>query len=103
MTDLDNYDADADTAVLMTVHSAKGLEFPSVFIAGMEDGIFPNQMSILYPEELEEERRLAYVAITRAKEHLSISYARMRMIFGKTVYHAPSRFLAEIGGMPAGA
>ncbi len=96
MTDLDNYDADADTAVLMTVHSAKGLEFPSVFIAGMEDGIFPNQMSILYPEELEEERRLAYVAITRAKEQLSISYARMRMIFGKTVYHAPSRFLAEI-------
>lgn len=96
MTDLDNYDADADTAVLMTVHSAKGLEFPTVFIAGMEDGIFPNQMSILYPEELEEERRLAYVAITRAKERLSISYARMRMIFGKTVYHAPSRFLAEI-------
>lgn len=96
MTDLDNYDADADTVVLMTVHSAKGLEFPVVYIAGMEDGIFPNQAALSFPEEMEEERRLAYVAITRAKQKLSFSYARCRLIFGKTVYHRRSRFIDEI-------
>jgi DNA helicase-2/ATP-dependent DNA helicase PcrA len=96
MTDMDNYDKAADTVVLMTVHSAKGLEFPSVFIAGMEDGIFPNQSAAAFPEELEEERRLAYVAITRAKNKLYFTYAKSRMIFGKTVYNRPSRFMEEI-------
>jgi len=96
MTDLDNYDADADTVVLMTVHSAKGLEFPNVFIVGLEEGIFPNQAASVYPEDLEEERRLAYVAITRAKEKLYFSYAKSRMIFGKTVYNRRSRFIDEI-------
>ncbi len=96
MTDLDHYDADADTIVLMTVHSAKGLEFPNVFIVGMEEGIFPNQSASMFPEELEEERRLAYVAITRAKRKLSFSYAKSRMIFGKTVYNRRSKFIDEI-------
>lgn len=96
MTDLDNYDESADTVVMMTIHSAKGLEFPYVFLAGMEDGIFPNQNAMTYPEELEEERRLAYVAITRAKKKLYLSYARCRMIFGKTVYHRRSKFIDEI-------
>ncbi|HEX2939015.1 MAG TPA: UvrD-helicase domain-containing protein [Ruminiclostridium sp.] len=96
MTDLDNYDTDADTVVLMTVHSAKGLEFRNVYIVGMEDGIFPTQNAISYPEEMEEERRLAYVAITRAKEKLCFSYAKCRMIFGKTVYHRRSRFIDEV-------
>ncbi len=96
MTDLDNYDAVADTVVLMTVHSAKGLEFPNVFIAGMEEGIFPNQAAASFPDELEEERRLAYVAITRAKKKLYLTYAKSRMIFGKTVYNRPSRFIDEI-------
>lgn len=96
MTDLDNYEADADTVVLMTIHSAKGLEFPNVFVAGMEEGIFPNQVSSSFPDELEEERRLAYVAITRAKKKLRFTYAKSRMIFGKTVYNRPSRFIDEI-------
>ena len=96
MADIDNYDNSADTVVMMTVHSSKGLEFPVVFIAGMEEGIFPGQNSAAFPEELEEERRLAYVAITRAKEKLHISYARGRMLFGSTVYNRPSRFIAEI-------
>lgn len=96
MTDLDSYDESSDTVVLMTIHSAKGLEFPNVYIAGMEDGIFPNQAALSYPEEMEEERRLAYVAITRAKRKLHMSYAKSRMIFGKTVYHRRSRFIDEI-------
>jgi DNA helicase-2/ATP-dependent DNA helicase PcrA len=96
MSDIDNYDSSADTVTMMTVHSAKGLEFPTVFMAGLEEGIFPGQNSALYPEELEEERRLAYVAITRAKKQLNISYARSRMLFGSTVYNRPSRFIAEI-------
>lgn len=96
MTDIDNYEADADTVVLMTIHSAKGLEFPNVFVAGMEEGIFPNQAASTFPDELEEERRLAYVAITRAKKKLRFTYAKSRMIFGKTVYNRPSRFIDEI-------
>lgn len=96
MTDIDNYDADADAVVMMTMHSAKGLEFPNVFITGMEDGIFPGMSSILNPDELEEERRLAYVGITRAKENLYLTYSRSRMIFGKTVHNHFSRFLTEI-------
>ncbi len=96
MSDIDNYDGSADTVTMMTVHSAKGLEFPVVFIAGMEEGIFPGQASLAYPSQLEEERRLAYVAITRAKEELYISYARTRLLFGSTVHYRPSPFVREI-------
>ncbi|WRS27724.1 UvrD-helicase domain-containing protein [Oscillospiraceae bacterium MB08-C2-2] len=95
-TDLDNYDPDSDAVVLMTVHSAKGLEFPYVFIAGMDEGIFPGRQSSYYPEELEEERRLAYVAITRAKKQLFVTCTERRMIFGQTSFNRPSRFVAEI-------
>ena len=97
ITDLDSYNSDADAVVLMTMHSAKGLEFPNVFIVGAEDGIFPGEMSILEGEKgIEEERRLMYVAITRAKEKLHISKAKSRMLFGFTNRKRPSRFLAEI-------
>jgi DNA helicase-2/ATP-dependent DNA helicase PcrA len=95
-TDIDNYEADADSVVLMTVHSAKGLEFPVVFLPGWEEGVFPG-MAVLYnPEEIEEERRLAYVAITRAKEVLYIYNAVSRMIFGTTSRNRLSRFAQEI-------
>lgn len=96
MADIDNYDRSADAVVMMTVHSAKGLEFPVVFMAGMEEGVFPSQNSSLYPNELEEERRLAYVGITRAKKKLYMTYAKVRMMFGSTVYNRPSRFVEEI-------
>lgn len=95
-TDIDNYDADADTVVMMTMHSAKGLEFPVVFIAGMEDGIFPSIASMMNPEELNEERRLAYVGITRAKEKLYLTKTTSRMLFGSTSYNKTSRFVNEI-------
>lgn len=95
-TDIDNYDAQADTVVLMTLHSAKGLEFPVVFIPGMEDGIFPGMQSIMMEEELQEERRLAYVGITRAKEKLYLLRASERMIFGMTQRNRASRFVSEI-------
>ena len=96
ITDVDKYDEDADAVVLMTIHAAKGLEFPSVFIAGMEEGIFPSQQNFGEPSELSEERRLCYVAITRAKERLFITSASQRMMYGKTAYSRPSRFVAEI-------
>ena len=95
-TDLDNYDQSADAVVMMTVHSAKGLEFEHVFIAGMEDGIFPGKASMMHPDEMEEERRLAYVAITRAKKSLTILSAERRLIFGQTAWGRPSRFTEEI-------
>lgn len=95
-TDIDNYDADADTCVMMTLHSAKGLEFPVVFIAGMEDGIFPSIASVMNPDELNEERRLAYVGITRAKEKLYFTKTNSRMLFGSTTYNKTSRFVNEI-------
>ena len=95
-TDIDNYDREADTVILMTIHSAKGLEFPRVLIIGMEEGIFPGRASMNFPEELEEERRLAYVAITRAKELLTITCADRRMLFGQTMWGRPSRFINEI-------
>jgi DNA helicase-2/ATP-dependent DNA helicase PcrA len=95
-TDIDNYDAEADTCVMMTMHSAKGLEFPVVFIAGMEDGIFPSIASVMNPEELNEERRLAYVGITRAKEKLYLTKTNSRMLFGSTTYNKTSRFVNEI-------
>ncbi len=95
-TDIDNYDANADTCVMMTLHSAKGLEFPIVFITGMEDGIFPSYASIMNPDEIGEERRLAYVGITRAKQKLYLTKTRSRMLFGSTTFNKASRFLNEI-------
>ncbi|MBQ8569210.1 MAG: UvrD-helicase domain-containing protein [Oscillospiraceae bacterium] len=95
-TDIDRMDTDADAVCMMTVHSAKGLEFPVVFIAGMEEGIFPGIRSLDTPDELEEERRLAYVAITRAKEQLFITHAQTRMLFGQTNRNLQSRFIKEI-------
>lgn len=99
ITDIDNYDNNADSVVLMTVHSAKGLEFPVVFLPGMEENIFPGMASVYVPSEVEEERRLAYVAITRAKEELYIFHAESRMIFGMTNRNRVSRFVEEIPAM----
>ena len=96
MTDIDNYDAEADTAVMMTLHSAKGLEFPVVFIPGMEEGVFPSMQTIMDPSELSEERRIAYVGITRAKEELYLIKTRERMLFGSTTHNRESRFASEI-------
>ncbi|MCH5299030.1 MAG: UvrD-helicase domain-containing protein [Ruminococcus sp.] len=95
-TDIDNYDETSDTTVMMTLHSAKGLEFPVVFIAGMEEGVFPGISVYSNPDELNEERRLAYVGITRAKEQLIITKTKSRMLFGSTTHNAPSRFVQEI-------
>jgi DNA helicase-2/ATP-dependent DNA helicase PcrA len=80
----------------MTLHTAKGLEYPVVFIVGMEDGVFPHLRSLSEPDELEEERRLAYVGITRARERLYLSYAWCRNLWGQTQYNPPSRFIREI-------
>jgi DNA helicase-2/ATP-dependent DNA helicase PcrA len=88
--------ADETSVVLMTLHSAKGLEFPSVFLIGMEDGVFPHLRSLGEPDELEEERRLAYVGITRAQQRLYLTNAWCRMLYGATQYNPPSRFLDEI-------
>ncbi len=96
LTDIDNYNSDSDTVVLMTLHASKGLEFPVVFIPGLEEGVFPGMQSIYDPSEIEEERRLAYVGITRAKEKLYLLNTRSRMIFGSTKYNIPSRFLEEL-------
>jgi len=96
VSDLDSYDEKGDAVVLMTIHSAKGLEFPVVFLPGLEEGIFPGIQSATDPSELEEERRLAYVALTRAKKRLILTTARERMLFGRTGYNPPSRFLSEI-------
>ena len=93
VTDVDKYDETADAVVLMTIHAAKGLEFPVVFVAGMEEGIFPSQQNFGEPSELSEERRLAYVAITRAKEKLYLTHARERMMYGKTTINRLSRFV----------
>lgn len=95
-TDLEQYSPGDDAVVMMTIHSAKGLEFPHVFLVGFEDGLFPGMKSIGDPDEMEEERRLCYVAITRAKQTLTISHARQRMIYGRTSSSLPSRFLKEI-------
>lgn len=96
VSDIDNYDESADAVVMMTIHSAKGLEFPCVFLPGMEEGMFPSFQSIGTNDELEEERRLAYVAITRAEQELCCTYVRERLIYGKTQYNKISRFLEEI-------
>ncbi len=95
-TDLDNFDNNADCVVMMTMHSAKGLEFPNVFIVGAEEGIFPGTRAIGEQDEMEEERRLCYVAITRARKRLYITCAKRRMLFGRTSANKPSRFLEEI-------
>ena len=96
VADTDDLDDDDSAVLLMTMHSAKGLEFPAVFIIGMEDGVFPHLRSIGEPDELEEERRLAYVGITRARERLYLSHAWSRTLYGSTQYNPPSRFLDEI-------
>lgn len=95
-TDIEQYDQDADAVVMMTMHSAKGLEFPNVYVVGMEEGLFPGMRSIGDPEEMEEERRLCYVAITRAKKHLTLSCAKQRMLYGRTSVNRHSRFIEEI-------
>ncbi len=96
VADVDNYDASQDSVVLMTLHSAKGLEFPVVFMCGMEEGLFPGQRSLYSEDEIEEERRLCYVGITRAKKRLTLSYAIRRSMYGGSMYAKPSRFLNEI-------
>ena len=95
-TDLDNYDRAEDAAVMMTMHAAKGLEFPVVFIIGAEEGLFPSMQAIGQSEDMEEERRLCYVAITRAREKLYITCAAQRMLYGRTSANLPSRFTEEI-------
>lgn len=95
-TDLEEYDDGDDAVVMMTMHAGKGLEFPRVYLVGFEDGLFPGLKAIGEEEEMEEERRLCYVAITRAQKHLTISYARQRMLYGRTNAALPSRFLKEI-------
>jgi DNA helicase-2/ATP-dependent DNA helicase PcrA len=96
VTEQDEYDEASGSVTLMTLHNAKGLEFEVVFIAGMEDGVFPHHRSMTEPDQMEEERRLAYVGITRARRRLYITHAWNRSLFGATSYNPPSRFLAEI-------
>ena len=95
-TDIEQYNESDDAVVMMTMHASKGLEFPNVFLVGFEDGLFPGMRSIGDHEEMEEERRLCYVAITRAKERLTITHARQRMLYGQTKSSIASRFLREI-------
>ena len=96
VADVDRYDENADAVVLMTIHSAKGLEFPIVFLPGMEDGLFPGMQSQNDPEEMSEERRLAYVAVTRAKKALYILHVRTRLLYGRTTYNPLSCFVRDI-------
>ncbi len=97
VADVDRYDENADAVVMMTIHSAKGLEFPIVFLPGMEDGLFPGMQTITAGDvEMEEERRLAYVAITRAKKELYILHTRTRLLYSQTMYNPVSRFVSEI-------
>lgn len=96
LTDMDNDSDDSGKIKLMTIHAAKGLEFPAVYIAGLEEGLFPSQLSLKRPSDIEEERRLFYVAVTRAEKQLNLSYARCRYKFGKLQYSDPSRFINNI-------
>lgn len=96
MTDVDNYDAEADTVTMMTMHAAKGLEFPVVFLPGFEESVFPSNQAMFEPSKVEEERRLCYVAITRAKQKLYIIHANTRMLYGCTGHNFVSRFLTSI-------
>ena len=96
MSNHDEMETKKDLVNLMTLHCAKGLEFPVVFMAGMEDGIFPHSRSLIDFSQMEEERRLCYVGITRAKEKLYLIAARLRNLFGSTTVNPPSRFLSDI-------
>lgn len=96
VSDIDSYDEDQDAVVVMTLHGAKGLEFPVVFLTGLEEGVFPSQRSMFDKDEVEEERRLCYVGITRAKKKLYLVNAQSRTIFGSTAYNPASRFISEI-------
>jgi DNA helicase-2/ATP-dependent DNA helicase PcrA len=96
LSDVDGYGADADHLTLMTLHSAKGLEFPAVFMAGLEEGLLPHARSLESEEDVQEERRLCYVGMTRAQRHLMLSYAGRRSVFGQWMPTQPSRFLAEL-------
>ena len=96
VSDVDNLDESTDAVTLMTMHSAKGLEFDNVFLVGMEEGLFPSKRSIEEDVQTEEERRLCYVAITRAKKHLFITNTKKRTLYGSTTYSTPSRFIDEI-------
>ncbi|KXS44478.1 MULTISPECIES: DNA helicase PcrA [unclassified Candidatus Frackibacter] len=96
VADIDNLEDDADAIIMMTLHSAKGLEFPVVFLSGMEEGLFPHSRSLDATEDIEEERRLCYVGMTRAEEKLYLTHAVARRVYGKDSYNPPSRFLSEI-------
>jgi DNA helicase-2/ATP-dependent DNA helicase PcrA len=96
IADIDNYSQDSNAVTLMTLHAAKGLEFPVVFIPGAEEGIFPHSRALFDPEQMEEERRLCYVGMTRARERLFLLYANSRLLYGATNHNPPSRFLLEI-------
>lgn len=96
VADIDDAELGEEAVTLMTLHSAKGLEFPNVFLVGMEEGIFPHSRTLMNENEIEEERRLCYVGITRAEKHLFLSNARTRTIYGRTQYYTPSRFLQEV-------
>lgn len=96
IADVDSYDTTADAVTLMTLHAAKGLEFPVVFLVGMEEGVFPHSGSFMDPEQMEEERRLMYVGMTRAMEELHLVHASSRMLYGRTMNNPPARFIAEI-------
>ena len=96
VADIDDAELGEDAVTLMTLHSAKGLEFPDVFLVGMEEGIFPHSRTLMNDDEIEEERRLCYVGITRAEKYLFLSNARTRTIYGRTQYYTPSRFLQEV-------
>lgn len=96
VADIDDAELGEEAVTLMTLHSAKGLEFPDVFLVGMEEGIFPHSRTLMNDDEIEEERRLCYVGITRAEKHLFLSNARTRTIYGRTQYYTPSRFLQEV-------
>src|SRR5262249_33115908 len=98
ISDLDSVDDAADSVTLMTLHAAKGLEFPVVFMIGCEESIFPHSRAFFNPEEMEEERRLCYVGMTRAREELIMTYAAGRMLYGGVQHNPPSRFLADIDG-----
>jgi DNA helicase-2/ATP-dependent DNA helicase PcrA len=99
IADLDNYSSDSNAVTLMTLHAAKGLEFPVVFLPGMEEGIFPHSRALFDSAQMEEERRLCYVGMTRAMERLHLLYANSRLLYGSTNHNPPSRFLMEV---PAG-
>jgi DNA helicase-2/ATP-dependent DNA helicase PcrA len=101
ISDLDNVDTNADAVTLMTLHAAKGLEFPAVFMVGMEESIFPHSRALYEPSEMEEERRLCYVGMTRAKEELYMLSAASRMLYGMTQHNPPSRFLSDIDASAA--